>query len=130
VRCNFLVADMLGELDEVKETFDFVYDWALLHHIFPQRRRKYVQNVYRILNRGGKCLSVCFSEKDPQFGGSGRYRKTPLGTILYFSSPDELRALFEPYFYIKELETIEIRGKFTPHLANYVFMEKQEQIRR
>ena len=125
VKCNFLVADVLGDLDEVKQTFDFAYDWELLHHTYPEKRKKYVENVYRILNPGGNYLSVCFSEKDPQFGGSGKYRETPLGTILYFSSEDESRDLFEPYFNIKELKTIEISGKFAPHLANYAFMEKK-----
>ncbi len=126
VKCNFLVADVLGDLDEVKQTFDFAYDWELLHHTYPEKRKKYVENVYRILNPGGIYLSVCFSEKDPQFGGSGKYRETPLGTILYFSSEDESRDLFEPYFNIKELKTIEISGKFAPHLANYAFMEKKK----
>ena len=101
---TFLVADVLGDLDEVKETFDFAYDWELLHHIFPEKRKKYVENVRRILNPGGKYFSVCFHEKDPQFGGSGKYRKTSLGTVLYFSSEDELRELFEQYFKIKELK--------------------------
>jgi hypothetical protein len=96
-----------------------------LHHIYPQKRKKYVENVYRILNPRGKYLSVCFSEKDLHFGGSGRYRKTPLDTILYFSSEDELRDLFDPNFNIKELKTIEIRGKTVNHLVNYVFMEKK-----
>ena len=125
VKGTFLVADVLGDLDEVKETFDFAYDWELLHHIFPEKRKKYVENVRRILNPGGKYFSVCFHEKDPQFGGSGKYRKTSLGTILYFSSEDELRDLFEPYFFIEELKVIEISGKFAPHLVNYAFMEKK-----
>ena len=101
------------------------YDWELLHHTYPEKRKKYVENVYRILNPRGNYLSVCFSEKDPQFGGSGKYRETPLGTILYFSSENESRDLFEPYFNIKELKTIKISGKFAPHLANYAFMEKK-----
>jgi len=125
VKCDFLVTDVLGNLDEVKETFDFAYDWELLHHIFPEQRKKYVENVHRILNPKGKYLSVCFSEKDSQFGGSGKYRQTPLGTILYFSSEDELRDLFEPYFNIKEIKTIEIRGRPAPHLANYAFIERK-----
>jgi SAM-dependent methyltransferase len=123
IKGNFLVADVLGDLDEVRETFDFAYDWELLHHIFPDNRKKYVQNVHKTLNLGGKYLYVCFSEKDPQFGGSGKYRETRLGTLLYFSSADELRELFEPYFNIKELKTIEVTAKFVNHLVNYAFME-------
>jgi 2-polyprenyl-3-methyl-5-hydroxy-6-metoxy-1,4-benzoquinol methylase len=46
IRCDFIVADVLGDLKEVKETFDFAYDWELLHHIFPDQRKKYVENVY------------------------------------------------------------------------------------
>jgi len=122
---TFLVADVLGGLDEVKETFGFAYDWELLHHIFPEKRKKYVENVRRILDPGGKYFSVCFHEKDPQFGGSGKYRKTSLGTVLYFSSGDELRDLFEPYFSIEELKMVAISSKFAPHLLNYAFMEKK-----
>jgi 2-polyprenyl-3-methyl-5-hydroxy-6-metoxy-1,4-benzoquinol methylase len=61
VKCNFLVADVLGDLDEIEETFDFAYDWELLHHIFPEKRKKYIENVYGILNPRGSYLSVCFS---------------------------------------------------------------------
>ena len=125
VKCIFLVADVLGNLKEVKGTLDFAYDWELLHHIFPEQRETYIKNVYKILNPKGKYLSVCFSESDPGFGGSGKYRKTRLGTILYFSSKDELRELFEPFFKIEELKTIEIKGKPTPHIVNYVFMERR-----
>jgi D-hexose-6-phosphate mutarotase len=73
----------------------------------------------------GKYLSVCFSEKDPQFGGSEKYRKTRLGTTIYFSSEDELRDLFEPYFNIRDLKTIEIQGKNVTHTAIYAFMEQK-----
>jgi cyclopropane fatty-acyl-phospholipid synthase-like methyltransferase len=124
VTCTFLVVDVLGDLHELKETFDFAYDWEVLHHIFPEQRNHYVENVYRILNSRAKYFSVCFSEKDPQFGGSGKYRETRLGTVLTFRL-DELRALFGPYFAISELKTIEVSGKFEPHLANYASMERK-----
>jgi SAM-dependent methyltransferase len=126
VTCKFMVADVLGNLNEVKDTYDFAYDWSLLHHVYPEKRRHYIENVHRILNSGGHYLSVCFSEKDPLFGGSGKYRETPLGTVLYFSSEEELKELFSDYFRIIELKTIEIEGKFAPHRAIYAFMEKKQ----
>jgi len=123
--CNFFVADVINELHKVNQTWDFAYDWGLLHHIFPQQRKKYIQNIRRILNPKGKYLSVCFSENDKGFGGSGKYRKTPIGSVLYFSSEGELRKLFGTCFVIVELRTVEISGKFQPHIFNYVFMERK-----
>lgn len=125
VQCNFLVADVVSDLNEVKHTFDFAYDWELLHHIFPEKRQKYIKNIHKLLNPKGKYLSVCFSEEDLSFGGKGKYRETPLGTHLYFSSESELKDLFEPYFKIIESKTIEIQGKPSSHLANYFFMERK-----
>jgi len=125
VRCRFIVADLLGDLHEVTGTFDFAFDWELLHHIFPEDRETYIKNVYKILNPGATYFSVCFSEKDPQFGGSGKYRKTRIGTTLYFSSEPELQELFLPYFVIRELKTIEIGGKYGSHLAVYALLERR-----
>lgn len=125
IMCDFITADVLGDLKEAEEIFDFAYDWELLHHIFPEQRAKYVKNVSRKLHSKGRYLSLCFSEKDPQFGGSGKYRETPLGTNLYFSSEAELRALFEPDFQIDELKTVQVRGKYSPHQAVYALMRKR-----
>jgi methyl halide transferase len=128
IKCDFITADVLDDLKKaVKNTFDFAYDWELLHHIFPEKRKKYIENVFEVINPGGKYFSVCFSEKDPQFGSSEKYRKTQLGTVLYFSSEDELRDLFSQYFNIIELKTIEIIGKSVPHIVNYALMEKKSE---
>ena len=124
LECEFLVMDVLGSFDKFQGTFDFVYDWLLLHHIYPEKRNSYCENVNKILKAEGKYLSVCFSEEDRQFGGSGKYRKTSLGTTLYFSSEKELRDLFDPVFQIKGLKTIEVTGKSGPHLSLYAFMTK------
>lgn len=124
VWCNFVVADLLGDFGQIGETFNFAYDWELLHHILPRQRTRYVENVNKLLNLKAKYLSVCFSEKDRQFGGKGKYRKTRLGTCLYFSSEDEIRKLFSSYFNILDLKTIEISGKLSPHFVIYTFMEK------
>ena len=120
------MADVLGDLAEVRGPFDFAYDWELLHHIFPSDRKRYVGNVHRLLGPEGRYLSVCFSEKSPHFGGIGKYRRTPLGTVLYFSSEEEMVSLFQPMFEIKELKTVDIPGKVAVHKAIYAFMTKRE----
>ena len=80
------------------------------------------------LRRHSTTLWRCFSEQDSQFGGSGKYRDTPLGTRLYFSSETELRELFAPGFEVLGLRTIEVRGKHRPHLAICAFMQKKSSL--
>jgi hypothetical protein len=81
--------------------------------------------VYKILKPEATYFSVCFSEKDPQFGGRGKYRKTRVGTTLYFSSESELRELVSPYFTIREIKTMEVNGKYGPHRAICVLSERR-----
>jgi SAM-dependent methyltransferase len=125
VTCRFLAADVTGDLAALTDSFDFALDWELLHHLFPEQRPAYVRNVWARLNPGGRYLSTCFSEQDPQFGGKGKYRTTSIGTVLYFSSEAELRALFSPWFRILDLRTIPVAGKRGSHLAIQAFMEKR-----
>jgi len=126
VSCDFVAADLLGDVKALDASFDFAYDWEVLHHIFPVDRLRYVANVHRMLCPGGRYLSVCFSEDDPGFGGEGKYRQTPLATTLYFSSEPELKELFEAWFDIEELSTVEITGKRGSHLAVSALLRKRE----
>ena len=125
IKCDFFTANVLGEMSEVKSTFDFAYDWELMHHIFPEDRKKYIKNVYKLLNSNGSYLSVCFSEESSQFGGVGKYRITPLNTELYFSSESEMVELFETLFEIEELKTITIEGKYVPNKVIYALVKKK-----
>jgi methyl halide transferase len=122
VVCDFVAADLLSDLSEYHGKFDLAYDWEVLHHIFPVDRAKYIHNVHDLLKPDAMYLSICFSEKDPDFGGEGKIRKTPLGTELYFSSEEELKELFEPLFHINELTTDEIKGKYGHHLVNAAWL--------
>jgi 2-polyprenyl-3-methyl-5-hydroxy-6-metoxy-1,4-benzoquinol methylase len=123
--CHFAVADILGDMGGYRSSFDFAYDWELLHHIFPEDRPRYAQNVHNLLRPHGVYFSVCFSENDPSFGGQGKFRTTPLNTTLYFSSEEELTKLFVPLFHIIELKTIEIPGKQAPHVANVAWLKRK-----
>lgn len=125
VKCTFVVADVLGDISEINDEFDFVYDWELLHHISPDDRDRFVENVCRLLKPGGHYLSVSFSEKSKQFGGIGKYRKTPLGTVLYFSCESELERLLKRRFVIEDLKTVDIKGKDAIHAAVYALCRKK-----
>jgi SAM-dependent methyltransferase len=131
VNIRFLAMDIIG-LGELKEKFDFVFEWTLLHQIIPSSRQKYVENVSNILNKGGKYLSVCFNEQDPKITGPGKKiriipenSRGPTGGKLYFSSLDELKELFDPHFKIIESKIIKIFRGGKSHIINYLFMEKE-----
>jgi len=117
VTCEFIAADVLGDMSEINTKYNFVYDWELLHHIFPEDRNKYIENVSRLLMPQGRYFSVCFSESSTQFGGVGKYRKTPIGTVLYFSNEAEIESLFRRLFNIVELKSVDIKGKHGVHKA-------------
>jgi len=117
VTCDFLEEDLTGDVVRHEGAYDFGLDWEVLHHVFPQERATFVSNVHRMLRPGATHLSVCFSDQDRDFGGTGKYRRTPLGTTLYFSSEDEIARAFTPKFDLLELKTVEVFGKFGPHLA-------------
>ena len=123
INCTFIVANIMDF--EVSTPFDFAYDWELLHHIFPEDRPQYIRKVAHLLKPGGHYLSVCFSKESPHFGGKGKFRKTPIGTELYFSSETELVKLFESAFNIEKLVTTDIEGKFGKNRAIYAFMNKK-----
>lgn len=125
VKCEFLVVDILDGMRDLTETFEFAHEWSVLHHIYPESRKQHVETVHRVLIPGGKYFSVCFSDKDAGFGGGGKIRRTPIGTVLCFSSEKELRELFEPCFRVLTMETAEVEGKMGPNLMNVVLMEKR-----
>jgi 2-polyprenyl-3-methyl-5-hydroxy-6-metoxy-1,4-benzoquinol methylase len=125
VQCDFIEADVLGDMSEIKNKYDFAYDWELLHHVFPEDRDKYIDNVHKLLTNQGRYMSVCFSEMSTQFGGVGKYRKTPIGTVLYFSNKAELKILFSRLFDIEELKQVDIQGKQGVHKAIYALMRRK-----
>ena len=103
-----------------------------MHHIKFEDRTKYVKIINNILNKGGKYFSTCFNIKDPKFSGPGqKIRIVPensraiIGSILYFSSLEELKELFNSYFKIIESKLFKSpAGGTRLNLWNYFFMEK------
>ena len=121
---NFFELDLCKLIALPKLTYDFAYDFEVLHHIFPSNRDTYVKNVYDLIKPKAHYLSICFSENDENFGGEGKFRDTPIGTKLYFSSKDEIQDLMSQYFTIVELKEVELEGNPIPHQAIFCLMQK------
>jgi cyclopropane fatty-acyl-phospholipid synthase-like methyltransferase len=125
VKCKFIAADVAGDIPSLRGRFGFIYDWGLLHHIMPARRRRYVRNVHRLLDSSGYYLSLCFNERDTAFEGAGKYRSTRFGHKVYLSSADELWKLWQPFFAVLDFRVLDIRGKSMSHVFNYCLMQRE-----
>ncbi len=125
---DFLVMDLLGDLKELKgKKFDFALDWAVLHHIMPGQRGKYMENLLSMIKDGGKLISFSFDLISPCFdGGNKQYRKGSTGVEIYYATQEELGEYFSPYFKnLSEPKTIKwFDGKKNLHIGNFLFMEK------
>ena len=125
LNCRYICADLSGDMPEnFPGSFDFALEWQILHHIYPEQRSRYVENVHKLLKPGGKYMAVCFHENNTTFDGTGKYRKTRIGTLLYFSNEEELRELYSLFFNILDLRVTEIKGKAGKHLVNYAMLER------
>ena len=125
VNCTFMVGDLTDTEFKSITKYKFAYDWEVLHHIFPDDRGIYIQNVVKILQKAATYFTVCFSELDQDFGGEGKYRKTPMDTMLYFSSEKEIEQILEANFEIMDITTTEIAGKYGTHKAVVAFAYKK-----
>jgi len=130
LKIKFVSMDV-ADLGKMEDRFDFVFEWAILHHVVFEQRQEYVESIFKILNKGGKYLSVCFNNQNPDFGMKGeRLRiipegmKMPVGTRLYYSSFKEMEQLFESCFRVIEGKLIKMTAGGKEHIGNYFFMEK------
>jgi 2-polyprenyl-3-methyl-5-hydroxy-6-metoxy-1,4-benzoquinol methylase len=123
VHPKFLVTDLSADHLHLPGPFEFAFEYEVLHHIHPEFREKYISNVRSLLTPGALYLAVCFSINDPNFGGTGKYRNTTIGTNLYFSDREELQELYERYFSVLELREVRVPGGPLPHLAWCAFLK-------
>lgn len=121
---DFICRDLTKDITNLPNNFKFAFEWEVLHHVFPDKREAYLQNISKLLSKGGKYFAVHFSEKDNSFGSNEKFRKTPIGTTLYFSSLEEMQTLYSKYFNIIELEMKSIEGKTGIHKIIYALLEK------
>lgn len=125
VSCQFICSDLLALSPKIDGPYELAFDWLVLHHIYPQKRRAYIENVARLLQPDGVYLSVCFSDRSMSFGGKGKYRTTPIGTKLYFSSLQELTHLYASHFKVLEMGEDYLPANPQRHMVNYAVLIKK-----
>lgn len=108
------------------QKYDFIFEWGLLHFILPEFRQNYARDIASVVNAGGTYLVLTFSEQSPEWGG-GKTRTGISGAPLYYSSMEELTALYEPYFEIVEtkIRPIYFKNSGNEHLENYLLMKRK-----
>ena len=94
VSVRFQVVDMTKESIPLQQTFDFIFDYSILHHIAPNDVTTYVHNEMSLLNPGGKLLLICYSEKDEDARGLGS-AVGKYGNVMYYRTADEIRAMYK-----------------------------------
>jgi hypothetical protein len=78
------------------------------------------------MNANGLYLSASFNPNSNVYGKSGqRYRETPLGTKLYYRSPEELKKLLAPNFDILREEVIQLEGRGISQPGNFFLLRKR-----
>lgn len=85
-----------------EETYDFIYDSGVLHHIKPHRRYEYLEKIWKLLKSEGYFSLVCFNLK----GGANLsdfdvYRDYSMKGGLGFSE-FKLKEVLSPFFEIME----------------------------
>jgi ubiquinone/menaquinone biosynthesis C-methylase UbiE len=102
---KFKVQDIF-KLKSLNQKFDFVYEISILHNIHPDKREKYVKQIYSVLNENGKLLVCCFSKEDLLFRGKKELYFPDLDNTVYPLSKNEFKKIFGKYFKIEKLTKV------------------------
>jgi SAM-dependent methyltransferase len=78
---RFEVADALN-LGQIAMAFDTVIDSGLFHVFDDQGRVQYVTSLASVLQSGGTCYLMCFSDRQPGNFGPRRVRQDELTTAF------------------------------------------------
>lgn len=100
VTVRFLVGDAL-HLDALNlpTNFSLVLDWALLHTIPVEERKRYVEQIHHHLHPDGKVLLRVFSHRDPENKDEKHPSHLRDGS-RYFFSREDIERLYGPSFRI------------------------------
>lgn len=128
-KVRFLVRDA-HNLNDLGDPFGFVLEWGMLHFMMPEDREIYIRTLAETMSPGALYMALTFNEASPEWGGPGvKYRVSPrTGATVYYSSKEELDALYAPYFDLVKYTLRETTFEHNPltHLENYYLLRRKE----
>lgn len=94
--------DSLFDFDAKPDSYDFVYDCGLFHHLAPHRRLTYIELVKSVLKKDGRFGIVCFNtDGAPDTSDREVYRQGSMnGGIGY--SEERFKEVFTGHFTLME----------------------------
>lgn len=125
VNPNFLQMNAL-EIEKLAESFDFIFEWGLLHHLNPNNLQSYFEKINTVLAPNGLYMTNSFNDQSNQYGYKGqKVRKTPLGTELFYYSQEEMTKKLSHYFDIIEQKIVPMIGKGISQPGNFFLLGKR-----
>lgn len=109
VDVHFRQCDAL-ELSGLGRTFDVILDCGLFHVFTDEGRAVYVSSLASVLRPGSVLHLLCFSDREPEWGGPRRV------------SEADLRETFGAEWHIDELEPARILHRVEPGFAHALRM--------
>jgi len=113
----------------VDQSFDAVVDVGLLHHIAPLDYKLYASEVARVLKPGGFFFLVALSKDTPNYfswhpndSEAADFEKE--GVQYHFFSDDELKAIFEKDFLVRQVDHDTPYGPGDAHFAVLLLKKK------
>ena len=125
VEVEFRVMDAL-DLSGLNQKFDFIFEWAIIHHLQPEKVEAYIAQLPGLLNANGLYLTNSFNTESTSYGKTGdRIRKTPIGTELFYMSMREKRDLLEKHFTVLREERVDLVGQGVSQPGNFFLAKKK-----
>jgi SAM-dependent methyltransferase len=98
---TFEVADAL-HLERLSESFDTVIDSGLFHVFDDADRARYVASLAAVIEPGGSCYMMCFSDSQPGLWGPRRVRREEI--LLAFSDGWKVESLTPDTFTVNPIQ--------------------------
>lgn len=97
--------------------FDLILDWANLHGIKEELQEKYVSEILKHINVGGKLILRCFGRQE----GESKYVNDRIGVVTPLTLK-ELEGMYGPYFKILEKNISNSQNSNAPSKFFYEFL--------